>query len=51
MNFDEDFVLALQLQEQFINEINVTEVRIFSFFFFFRCSEKKLGSFNKKHES
>jgi hypothetical protein len=31
MNFDEDFALALRLQEQFINEINVKEVSIFRF--------------------
>lgn len=35
MHFDEDFALALQLQEQFINEINVKEVCIFRFIFFF----------------
>jgi hypothetical protein len=32
MHYDEDFSLALQLQEQFINEVNVKEVRIFGFF-------------------
>jgi hypothetical protein len=41
MHFDEDFALALQLQEQFINEVNVKEVRIFRRLFLFYYSKSK----------